>query len=147
MIREYVQEDSDELYSIALSSLDEMYEPSVFFYFHSQWPAGQLVACDYSGRPVGFICSVRAGNQVRVMMFAVRPEYRCKGLGQQLLDRLRMNAVMAGMTSMTLEVRPENVNAVRFYKRNGFRVTNTLPRFYQDGGDAIRMDGPTIMPS
>ena len=146
MIREYRPEDSDELYAIALSSLDEMYEPSVFYYFHSQWPAGQIVACDYAGHPIGFLCSTRVNNnQARIMMFAVRQEYRHQGIGQSIIDRFRMNAVMSGITFITLEVKPSNTAAVRFYKRNGFKETNILPRFYQDGGDAIRMDGPTIM--
>ena len=146
IVREFRPEDSEELYGIVLSSLDEQYEPTVFYYFHSQWPSGQLVVCDISGRPMGFLCSTKVGpNRARIMMFAVRSEYRNRGLGQLLLDRFRMNAMMNGMSTITLEVRPDNIRAIRFYKRNGFKETGVLPRFYKDGGDGIRMDGPTIM--
>lgn len=146
IVREYRTEDSDELYSICLSSFDEMYDPSAFYYFYSQWPAGQLVACDFTGRPVGFLSSTRiAPGTARIMLLGVRPEYRSKGIGQQLLERFRMNAFMSGIMTLTLEVRPNNTGAIRFYKRNGFMETGIIPRLYQDGGDAIRMDGPVSM--
>ncbi len=128
---------------IALSSLDEKYEPSVFQFFHTAWPKGQLVACDDIGRPVGFLFSTKIQNsKARIMMIAVAPSLRGKGIGQQLLDSLRMNARMAGINGLTLEVRPSNVDAIMFYKRNGFVENETLNNFYQDGGEAIRMNGP-----
>jgi len=146
IIREYRPEDSDELFGICLTAFDEPYDESAFYYFYSQWPAGQLVACDLLGRPTGFLSSTRLPDgKARIMLLGVKEGYRGRGIGQQLLSRFRTNAMMYGISSITLEVRPDNHGAIRFYKRNGFSETGVIPRLYQDGGDAIRMDGPVIM--
>lgn len=123
--------------------MDEYFEPSIFDYFYSQWPTGQFVACDYVGKPVGFICATRLrDNRARIMLFAVQPEYRNKGIGKQLLDSFRMRAMMEGMSAITLEVRTTNVPARKFYRKNGFTETMLLKNYYRDGGEGVRMDGP-----
>ena len=58
-IRDFREGDTDALYNIALKSFDEYFDPSVFSYFRTQWRTGQLVACDVTGKPVGFIAGTR----------------------------------------------------------------------------------------
>ena len=139
-IRGFMIGDSDELFNIALRSFDEYFEPSVFSYYDTQWHNGQLVACDITGKPIGFITSERMGSRkVRILLFGVLPEYRNMGIGRQLLDAFRMRAMLDGNISISLEVRTSNQSARRFYKRNGFIETDILPRYYRDGGDGVRM--------
>ena len=139
-IRGFMIGDSDELFNIALRSFDEYFEPSVFSYYDTQWHNGQLVACDITGKPIGFITSERMGSRkVRILLFGVLPEYRNMGIGRQLLDAFRMRAMLEGNISISLEVRTSNQSARRFYKRNGFIETDILPRYYRDGGDGVRM--------
>ena len=61
---------------------------------------------------------------------------RC-GVGSLLLraaeDRLRA----AGSFAVALETAVDNVTALRFYKRHGYDVIQTLPRYYSDGMDAL----------
>ena len=61
---------------------------------------------------------------------------RC-GIGSLLLraaeDRLRA----AGTFAVALETAVDNVTALRFYKRHGYDVIQTLPRYYSDGMDAL----------
>ena len=142
-IRGFMKGDTDDLYSIALRSFDEYFEPSVFSFFDTQWHNGQLVACDIMGKPVGFITSERQGSRkVRILLFGVLPEYRNKGVGKMLLDAFRIRAMLEGNIAITLEVRTSNTDARRFYKRNGFVETDILPHFYRDGGDGVRMSAP-----
>ena len=141
MIREYEKRDSQRSYEILCSSLDETYREEMFLFFHEQWPRGQLVACDFSGRPVGFIFSSKvSGSHARIMMFAVDRDFRSMGLGSRLLIRFRQEAMMNGMNHISLEVRPSNMRAVNFYKRHGFVPTEILRNYYNDGGDAVHMD-------
>ena len=145
-IRDFREGDTDALYDIALRSFDEYFDPSVFAYFRTQWRTGQLVACDVTGRPVGFIAGTRIeSRKVRIMLFGVLPEYRNKGVGKQLLDAFRMRAIMEGYISIVLEVRTSNIGARRFYLRNGFRETDILMHYYRDGGDGVRMAAPVQM--
>jgi ribosomal-protein-alanine N-acetyltransferase len=61
---------------------------------------------------------------------------RC-GVGSLLLraaeDRLRAR----GSFAVALETAVDNVSALRFYKRHGYDVIQTLPRYYSDGMDAL----------
>jgi ribosomal-protein-alanine N-acetyltransferase len=61
---------------------------------------------------------------------------RC-GVGSLLLraaeDRLRSS----GSFAVALETAVDNVSALRFYKRHGYDVIQTLPRYYSDGMDAL----------
>ena len=145
-IRDFMEGDTDALYDIARRSFDEYFDPSVFNYFRTQWRTGQLVACDVTGKPVGFIAGTRVeSRKVRIMLFGVLPEYRNRGIGKQLLDAFRMRAMLEGYISIILEVRTSNIEARRFYLRNGFRETDILLRYYRDGGDGVRMAAPVQM--
>lgn len=140
-IREYVREDNSSLCNIAINSLDEFYDPTVFGFMHDQWPAGQLVATDFTGKPIGFLISCKLEDrQARIMLFAVDAKYRCRGIGKQLLDAFRLKAMLYGITAITLEVKPTNEVARRFYSHNGFIETMLLRNYYRDGSDGIRMD-------
>jgi len=61
---------------------------------------------------------------------------RC-GIGSLLLraaeDRLRS----AGSFAVALETAVDNVSALGFYKRHGYDVIQTLPRYYSNGTDAL----------
>lgn len=139
------EQDSSDVYSIILKSLDEYYGQDVLYYFLGHWPKGQLVACTFSGKIVGFICGSLLGpDRVSVSLFAVEDKSRGQGIGSGLLAALKHQASMKGAHTVQLEVRRENTDTIKFYKDRGFIVTEMLPSFYNNGGDAIRMLGPTI---
>ncbi|MCL2711837.1 MAG: GNAT family N-acetyltransferase [Methanomassiliicoccaceae archaeon] len=140
IVRAYEERDSDRLYEILSSSLDQSYKPEMFTYFHLQWPRGQLVVCDFSGRPIGFLCASKIDERhAKIMLFAVDKDYRSMGLGSKLLIALRQAAIMSGMDHISLEVRPSNMRAINFYKRHGFVATEILKQYYTDGDDAVSM--------
>ena len=140
MIRHMAVGDTAEVYRIISESLDQYFSPEVLDFFLVQWPKGQLVYCDFSGRILGFICGlVINGHIANIPLFAVRAECRNRGIGRQLHDAFRTESVMRGCTSIVLEVREENLGAIHFYERNGFRTTERLFEFYDDHGNAVRM--------
>jgi ribosomal-protein-alanine N-acetyltransferase len=141
IIREYDPRDTDRLYQILCGSLDEYFSKEMFSYFFLQWPQGQLVACDFAGRPLGFISSATLdASHARIMMFAVDRDHRSMGLGSMLLSKLERTAMMNGIRCISLEVRPSNMRAISLYKRHGFVPTEVLRNYYNDGGDALKMD-------
>jgi ribosomal-protein-alanine N-acetyltransferase len=141
IVREYDPNDSQRLYEILCSSLDEYFAPEMLSYFHVQWPKGQLVACDFSGRPIGFVAASKIDNtHLRIMMFAVDRDHRSFGVGSKLMIQLKQLAMMNGFKRISLEVRPTNMRAIRFYNRHGFTATEILKTYYNDGGDAVSMN-------
>jgi len=73
-------------------------------------------------------------------MFAVDRDHRSMGIGSRLMAELKRAAMMNGIRHISLEVRPSNMRAVTFYNRHGFTATEVLRNYYNDGGDALRMD-------
>src|SRR5947209_9676970 len=55
---------------------------------------------------------------------------RRAGLGSTLMKALEEKFVSAGCTSVFLEVAVNNRSALGFYKKHGYSVIKTLPRYY-----------------
>ncbi len=79
------------------------------------------------GRPVGIaVCFVGfstffAKRLINVHDLAVVPEYRYKGVGRRLLERVEATARERGYCKVTLEVHAVNLPAQRLYRNVGFQ--------------------------
>jgi ribosomal protein S18 acetylase RimI-like enzyme len=83
---------------------------------------------------------MRYGDDVAHLdLLAVAPQYRRAGVGRQLLEWLEKCAVVAGIFSVTLEVRAANEGAQAFYQRMGYRALVELAGYYQGVEAALRM--------
>jgi ribosomal-protein-alanine N-acetyltransferase len=85
----------------------------------------------------GFIVTHVGGGEGHVITIDVVAPARRFGVGSLLLrgaeDRLRS----AGCRSVELETAVDNVSALSFYKRHGYTVIGTFPRYYSNGVDAL----------
>jgi ribosomal-protein-alanine N-acetyltransferase len=97
-----------------------------------------LVACIHDSI-VGFAIMRYGDDDAYLDLLAVAPPYRRLGIGRQLLEWLEKCAVVAGIFSVTLEVRAGNEGAQLFYKRMGYRPLAHLPGYYQGIEAALRM--------
>lgn len=91
-----------------------------------------------TGTISGFIV-VHGGPTGHIVTIDVIAEARRAGVGSLLLraaeDRLRA----AGSRGAGLEVAVDNVSALSFYRRHGYSVVRTWPRYYSNGVDALVM--------
>jgi ribosomal-protein-alanine N-acetyltransferase len=86
----------------------------------------------------GFIVVERNEKRVgRIITIDVHPEQRRAGLGS-LLMRSAEERLQAG--KVVLEVAVDNAAAIAFYKRHGYSVIGTIPRYYLGSLDALRME-------
>ena len=94
-----------------------------------------------NGKVLGYIIGLgrRGSSAVRIYTFCVRRDYRLKGIGTSLLQRLERECQRRGVSSLILEVGEGNSSALRFYKRNGFVEFFRTPGYYSDGTTAVRM--------
>ncbi len=78
-------------------------------------------------RPVGVaVCFVgfstfAAKRLINIHDLAVMPEYRHRGVGRRLLDRVEATARERGYCKVTLEVLADNLPAQRLYRQVGFQ--------------------------
>lgn len=90
-----------------------------------------IVALD--GQTVaGYVGSQSVLGEADMMNLAVAPEYRRKGIGQQLVCVLIDRLQTSGVKSLTLEVRDSNENARALYNKLGFFEAGRRPNYYSN---------------
>lgn len=92
--------------------------------------AGYVVADSVPnhGRPIGHVKDI-----------AVHPDHREEGVGSALLERALGLFEARGVSSVKLEVRADNEGARSLYESFGFVHRRTVPRYYDNGEDALVM--------
>jgi ribosomal-protein-alanine N-acetyltransferase len=74
-----------------------------------------------------------------ILTIDVRPALQHAGIGSQLLKLTEENLQKQRCRSVLLEVAVNNLPAIAFYKRHGYDVLETIPRYYLDTVDALVM--------
>jgi ribosomal-protein-alanine N-acetyltransferase len=87
----------------------------------------------------GFAIMDYGDERAHLVLLAVQPVLRRRGIGRRLVDWLMESAVVAGMASVHLELRADNEAARRFYRALGFSETVLMPRYYNGREAAMRM--------
>jgi [ribosomal protein S18]-alanine N-acetyltransferase len=77
-------------------------------------------AIDARGDVTGFTLCRAAGPEVELLLIAVEPRRRTRGLGQLLLEAACRDAWRRGAGEIFLEVRENNAAARALYRKSGF---------------------------
>ena len=88
---------------------------------------------------VGFGIMQYALDEAHLILLAVRPRLRRRGLAREMLAWLEKTADTAGISKIELEVRERNSGARRFYHRQGYKSGPSIPRYYDGIETAVRM--------
>ena len=97
-----------------------------------------LVADNDHGQIHGFIV-VHNGPIGHVVTIDVAAESRRLGIGSLLLRGAEERLRAGGSSAIGLETAVDNLSALAFYKRHGYSVVRTWPRYYSNGVDALVM--------
>ncbi len=142
LIRPARPDDFPTLVAIDQSCFEEnvAYDVYELRYFMSQPSAVTLVA-EVDGTIAGFLLfeTQEALSGATLVTLDVLESYRNAGIGSQLLDRSEKMLQSDDITGYVLQVDTTNRVALRFYRRHGFRVVQTLRRYYPNGADAYFM--------
>lgn len=77
-------------------------------------------------------------DEVHITTLAVDTKYRRQGIASYLLETLFSSVQKLGARCLTLEVRPSNSAARKFYEKYGFKIHGRRKRYYVDE-DALIM--------
>lgn len=139
-VREATRADLLEVFRIEKRSFPQPWPFAAFEQFLGR--PGFLVA-EATGEVVGYVVADTVPNHGRdlghVKDIAVAPEHRGNGVGSTLLARALAALEASGVVSTKLEVRASNERAIELYRRFGFVRRRTIPRYYDDGEDAVVM--------
>lgn len=99
-----------------------------------------LVAETEDKQIAAMIVSWTVVDELHIATFATHHDYRRLGIGSQLLAEALNDGRRMGMRRAFLEVRAGNAAAQSLYRKFGFVVTGTRPKYYRDNDeDAILM--------
>jgi ribosomal-protein-alanine N-acetyltransferase len=97
-----------------------------------------LVAC-VGDCPVGFAIMAFGEEHAHLVLLAIQPAHQRRGIARRLVKWLLESAVTAGIASVHLELRANNMAARGFYRALGFDETLGVPGYYRGCESAIRM--------
>jgi ribosomal protein S18 acetylase RimI-like enzyme len=138
-IRRVQPQDIFSVIKIAYDTLSERYSPVLFNRFYETSPEGFLVA-ELHHKIVGFIIGFQTTPDIaRITILSVTHPYRKKGVGTALIQSFLNEMMKLHIKHVDLEVNTQNTDAITFYEKHGFVVTDTIRGFYQSGDDACIM--------
>lgn len=104
-------------------------------------PSAYCVGAYDQGVLIGSMVILFRRNAVaaRVYSLAVSVAARGRGIGRRMMAAAEKEARRRGCSRMRLEVRMDNIAAIRLYESLGFTDTEVLPGYYEDGSHAFVM--------
>jgi ribosomal-protein-alanine N-acetyltransferase len=79
-----------------------------------------MAAVNANGAILGYIICLVVINEVDVVYLCVDDKYRCCGIATQIFKYF-VNSV-SDLKKIYLEVNVDNIGAINFYKKNGFKI-------------------------
>ena len=100
-----------------------------------------VIVAEQAGRIAGFVIAQpqRDGVSAHIITLDVDPSMRRSGLGTELMQAVEQHLCATGCKTIFLEVAVDNLPAISFYKRLGYSILKTLPRYYLNSLDALLM--------
>jgi len=99
-----------------------------------------------SAKVAGFLVAFE-GLTGHIITIDVTAEARRSGVGSQLLQTAEDRLRAGGSKAVGLETAVDNAAALAFYKRHGFHVVRTWPRYYSNGVDALVLTKKLNLPA
>ncbi len=94
---------------------------------HSGYQAQMLMA---DGFLLGYFVAMKGVDEVHLLNITVAPEYQGQGWSRLLLDALTLWARGQGAEWLWLEVRVNNLRALRVYEAHGYRRVGLRKDYY-----------------
>jgi ribosomal-protein-alanine N-acetyltransferase len=105
-------------------------------------PSARVCLAREGDRPCGFSAARVAGPESELLLLAVNPLWRGRGVGRRLIDDWQAWAAREGAEDYFLEMRADN-SAARLYREAGFSECGRRPACYR-GGDGVIRDAITM---
>ena len=139
VVRDYQLDDFEALWRID----QECFSPGISYSrkelrdFMRRRGSFTLVAAE-GAEITGFIVA-HNGAKGHIITIDVVASNRRSGVGSLMLRAAEERMRGAGSRTVSLETAVDNAAALSFYKRHGYSVIATWPRYYSNGVDALMM--------
>jgi ribosomal-protein-alanine N-acetyltransferase len=151
-IREFGKEDFEQLWAI-----DQECFPAGISYtrielaFYMRRPRAFTLIVEDEGEGKGGKAAAKPGSRIvgfvvgeatmkgagHIITIDVREQARRSGVGSTLLQAAEERLRNGGARHVFLETAVNNAPALAFYKRHGYELIKTIPRYYKNNLDAL----------
>ena len=125
--------DLDDVLAIEHKSFSTPWTDTMFLSELRQGPGSQLLVARLEKRPTsiaGYVGYRVVLDEMHIMIIAVAPAWRRRGIAQHMLLQAMEQARQAACGRAILEVRASNVGAQQLYFRLGFAPVGVRPKYY-----------------
>lgn len=91
---------------------------------------GLVAKCD--SRIAGYMIYELHKHKLHVLSFAVAEEFRRRGVGRKMVEKLVSKLSATGRRRLILEVRESNLASQLFFRSCGFKCVSVLQNYYDD---------------
>lgn len=130
-IRWMIRRDMPEVLEIESDCFEFPWSEDDFVYYLRQKNCIGMVA-ELDGRVAGFMVYELHKTTIHLVNFAVARDYQRRGVGRQMVNKLKAKLSLQRRSRITLEVRETNLDAQLFFRACGFKAVSILRGFYQD---------------
>ena len=130
-IRWMIRRDMSDVLDIETGSFEFPWSEQDFIRCLRQRNCIGMVA-EHDEHVVGFMVYELHKDQLHILNFAVHQDYRRRGIGRQMAQKLISKLSNQRRNRILLEVRETNLEAQLFFRRMEFRAVSVLRDFYED---------------
>lgn len=135
-IRQMEKSDVDEVVRLESLSYGEHHWSKESFYNElSNNLAHYYCAVDEENTLLGYAGCWHIFDEAHITTLSVHPDYRKKGVAQNLIFSIVDDCYKNKIKYITLEVRESNIAAISLYEKNGFKSIGTRKNYYQDNNE------------
>ncbi|HCK88537.1 MAG TPA: ribosomal-protein-alanine N-acetyltransferase [Erysipelotrichaceae bacterium] len=143
MIRKMTKEDLPRILELEAELFPSSPWPEhEFIYELDENPFADVRVYEEDGKILGYIDWWVTYEQAQLANIAVASEAHRRGIGQKMIDLCVNECIKAECENLSLEVRVNNMPAIRLYEKNGFIAAGIRKAYYEDGTDAWLMVKP-----
>jgi ribosomal-protein-alanine N-acetyltransferase len=136
LIRRMTMEDLPRVLQIDRLSFPVPWPERTYRYELTENSAAHLIVAEAADQTVvGYAGYWLLVDEAHISTLAVHPDYRRRGIGEELLRTALRDGAERGADLATLEVRPSNKAAVDLYRKYGFEVVGRRTRYYRDNDE------------
>jgi [ribosomal protein S18]-alanine N-acetyltransferase len=141
IIRRMRLEDVPAVHEIDLLSFSLPWPERSFRFELTENPVSRGWVVEVDGKIAAMLVLWFIVDEAHIATIAVHPDYRRRGIGEQILLHALKSVQEEGARRAFLEVRAGNAAAQAMYKKYGFEVAGVRPGYYRDNNeDALLMN-------
>jgi ribosomal protein S18 acetylase RimI-like enzyme len=139
-LREYAPQDLE-----ALCEIDRAcYEPAIAYsrremraFLNAE--GADCVVAQSETEIAGFCITAREADEGYIVTIDVLEAFRKKGVGSALLAEIEKRMAAEGVRMVGLDTATDNVSAIAFWQKHGYRKLGIRKGYYPNGRDAFAM--------